>query len=100
MFNVDTKNSICVFVKLYLCTNKSSTGNFYLCHKYRFMNTQIGFWLLCNVYLRIHLKKSLFRQKNTQKTVFISAKEKKLCIDEKPSFVYLCIRIQAKEITV
>ena len=57
-FHVDTKvstdlteNSICVFVNLYLCTNKSSICNFYLCHKWRFTNLQIGFWSFCNVYL-------------------------------------------------
>ena len=51
MLHVDTKKSICVFVKFYLRANKRSTRNLYLCTNRIFANLQIGSWSFCNVYL-------------------------------------------------
>ena len=72
MLHVDTKNSICVFVKYYLRANKRSTRNFYLCTNKNFTNLQIGSVSFCNVYLWIHLKKSLFEQNKYTKDGFSS----------------------------
>ena len=45
-------------------------------------------------------KEITFRTKQIHKRrFFLSAKEKKVRREEKPSFVYLCIRVRAKEIT-
>jgi len=56
-------------------------------------NTQIKKWSFC-MRIRVSVQTNhFFGNTNTQKTV---AKEKNLCTEEKPSFVYLCIGVSGQ----
>ncbi len=81
--------SICVFVGI---SKRDKYLAFYSCYDTNKKNKYTKKWSFCNVYPCNGAKKSPFLQKNKQTTV---AKVKYLCIEEKPSFVYL--RIRAKK---
>jgi hypothetical protein len=59
-------------------------------------DTQIKTWSFCNVYLCIHQQNQFSNKTNTQQTI---AKVKNLHTEEKSSFAYLCICVQASKIT-
>jgi hypothetical protein len=81
--------SVCVLVGI---PKRGEYLAFYLCYKKK-TNTQIKKWSFC-MRIRVLVQTNhFFGNTNTQK---MAAKEKNLCTEEKPSFVYLCIGISGQ----
>ncbi len=82
--------SICVFVGI---PKRDKYLAFYSCYKYKKTNTQIknGHFVMC-IHVSVQ-RNHLFCKTNTQKTV---VKVNNLRTEEKPSFVYLRIRVSGQ----